>query len=76
MAKIYKFKIMSFGGGHDTDILDAEVKSLAEIEERFAELIAEGRVAAALLPEGNQKQKRSFDPNVENYVFHRQLQGG
>lgn len=59
---------------HDFDVADPI--SLGEAEKRFKELTGSGFIAAEKTGEGTSKLVRTFDPNAEETVFHRQLVGG
>ena len=51
----------------DADIMRKTVE-LAKAERRFNELVGKGFIAAELIPGGNQRKLREFDPNVDSKV--------
>jgi hypothetical protein len=71
------FKFMTPREGHEEFKFDkSNTVELAKAERRFNELVGKGFIAAELIPGGNQRKLREFDPNVEDTVFHAHLQGG
>ena len=67
--------------GHSTFEFDPHnTVALAEAERRFKRLVAKGYIPAEHKGEGQhrvaQKDKRSFDPTVEETIFVPALKGG
>ena len=71
------FSVMDHTGHSSYEFDKLNPEDLARGQRMFDELVkGQGMIAATRAPNGDQTLVKSFNPNAEETVFHRQLGGG